>query len=511
MANGICISYFEVLYLVMDLNKKNPKIVLIGAGIMSATLGVFINQLIPDAQIDIYERLNKVGAESSDAWNNAGTGHSSFCELNYTPEKKDGSIDIEKALHIGSSFEVSKQFWAYLKETGMVSTKDPFINDIDHMSFVWGKDNVSFLKKRYQALKPYALFEDMLYSQSAEEITNWIPLLMNGRDPSQNLAATRMEIGTDVNFGGITRGMIQYLQTRGGVEIHLGHEIQDLTKINNGQWQIAIEDLNQNKNLIAVADFVFIGAGGGALPLMEKTDLNIAKGYGGFPVSGQWLRCNNKEVIDQHEAKVYGKAAVGSPPMSVPHLDTRIINGEKCLLFGPYAGFSTKFLKNGSYWDLPLSIEVHNIWPMLSAGVHNIDLTKYLVEQVLQSPEDRFAMLKKYYPEAVFKDWELEIAGQRVQIIKKDKAEGGVLKFGTEIVADEDGSMAALIGASPGASTSVSIMLDVLKISFPNEFQSQNWIDKIKLMIPSFGESLIEDRDLLIKTRDRTTGILKLE
>jgi malate dehydrogenase (quinone) len=495
----------------MDINNKNPKIVLIGAGIMSATLGVFIKQLMPDAQIDIYERLNKVGAESSDAWNNAGTGHSSFCELNYTPEKEDGSIDIEKALRIGSSFEVSKQFWAFLKETGMVSTKNPFINDIDHMSFVWGDANVSFLNKRYQALKSYPLFEDMKYSQDHDEIRNWIPLLMNGRDQSQNIAATRMEIGTDVNFGGITRGMIQYLQTCDGVEVHLGHEIQDLTKINNGQWQIAITDLNDDENLITVADFVFIGAGGGALPLLEKTDLDIAKGYGGFPVSGQWLRCNNKEVIDQHEAKVYGKAEEGSPPMSVPHLDTRIINGEKCLLFGPYAGFSTKFLKNGSYWDLPLSIEVHNIWPMLSAGVNNIDLTKYLIEQVMQSPEDRFAMLKKYYPEAVFEDWKLEIAGQRVQIIKKDKAEGGVLKFGTEIVADEDGSMAALIGASPGASTSVSIMLDVLKICFSNEFKSQNWIEKIKKMIPSFGESLITNRDLCLKTRERTTSILKLE
>ena len=490
---------------------KNPNIVLIGAGIMSATLGVFLKQLLPEAKISIYERLNKVGAESSDAWNNAGTGHSSFCELNYTPEREDGSIDIEKALRIGASFEISKQFWAYLKETGMVKTKRPFINDIDHMSLVWGDANVSFLDRRYRSLKPYALFEDMSYSTDHQEIQDWIPLMMNGRDPSQKIAATRMAIGTDVNFGGITRGMIKYLEASDGVELHLGHEIQDLTPINNGQWQVAVEDLNVHENKITVADFVFIGAGGGALPLLEKTGLEVAKGYGGFPVSGQWLRCNNEEVIAQHEAKVYGKADEGSPPMSVPHLDTRIINGEKCLLFGPYAGFSTKFLKNGSYWDLPLSIEVHNIWPMLSAGMQNIDLTKYLIQQVLQSPEDRFAMLQKYYPNAKFEDWELEIAGQRVQIIKKDKAEGGVLKFGTEIVADQDGSLAALLGASPGASTSVSIMLDVLKTCFPDQFLSKEWVHKIKEMIPSFGSSLVTDRALCLNTRARTTAILKLE
>jgi len=483
---------------------------LIGAGIMSATLGVFLKQLMPDATIAIYERLDKVGAESSDAWNNAGTGHSAFCELNYTP-MRDGEVDITKALKISESFEISKQFWAYLKENGHVRTGYPFINDIDHMSFVWGDKNIDFLKKRYNAMVQYGIFEDMKYSDDFKEVVDWVPLMMNGRDEKEKFAATRMEIGTDVNFGAITRGMIAYLETCDGVELHLGHEVDDLTHEKDGTWRIDVTDLDTDQEKTIQSDFVFIGAGGGALILLEKSDIPEGRGYGGFPVSGQFLMCENPEVVVQHEAKVYGKAATGSPPMSVPHLDTRMLDGKRSLLFGPYAGFSTKFLKNGSFMDLFLSIEVHNVWPMLSAGMHNIDLTKYLVGEVFQSPEDRFEALQQYYPEAKFEDWKLITAGQRVQIIKKDKTEGGALKFGTEIVSSEDKSIAALLGASPGASTSVSIMLDVLKICFPELMKSKEWYDKLVEMIPSYGRSLIENKELCRKTRDYTTDVLKLE
>lgn len=489
-----------------------PKsITLIGAGIMSATLGVFLKKLMPDVQLTIYERLDKVGAESSDAWNNAGTGHSAFCELNYTPDREDGSIDISKALRISEQFEVSKQFWAYLKSKGHLSPKTAFINDIPHMSFVWGEGNVEFLRKRYNALVDYPIFEDMMWSRDFEEMKAWMPLIMEGRDTMTPIAATRMAIGTDVNFGAITRGMIEYLQTCDGVEVLLGHEIQDIDQKKEGGWEVEVKNLETGDKFSNAADFVFIGAGGGALTLLEKSDIPESRGYGGFPVGGQWLRCTNPEVIKNHQAKVYGKAEEGSPPMSVPHLDSRMMNGERSLLFGPYAGFSTKFLKNGSYWDLPLSLEVHNIWPMLSAGMHNISLTKYLIEQVVQSPEDRFAALQKYYPDAKMEDWKLEIAGQRVQIIKKDEKEGGVLKFGTEIVTDENKTLAALLGASPGASTSVSIMINLLEKCFPNEIKSLEWQRQLKEMIPSYGRSLIKDGALLRKIRNKTTGILKLE
>lgn len=493
------------------MNTIPKKIVLIGAGIMSATLGVLLKKLMPDATIDIYERLDEIGAESSDAWNNAGTGHSAFCELNYTPENEDGSVNIDKALTIGEQFEVSKQFWAYLAESKLVSTEVPWINDIDHISFVWGAENVAFLKKRYAALIQSPLFEDMIYSEDRKQIAEWLPLMMRNRQIDEPLAVTRMEIGTDVNFGAITRNMIQYLQNSEGVTVHLHHEIQDLRQESDGSWHIHVEDLSTKVDSNVVADYVFIGAGGGSLILLEKADIPEGRGYGGFPVSGQWLRCDNPEVIAQHEAKVYGKASTGSPPMSVPHLDTRMMDGNKALLFGPYAGFSTKFLKKGSYWDLPLSIEMHNVWPMLSAGLHNIELTKYLVEQVFQSMDDRMDFLRLYYPEAKDEDWKLAVAGQRVQIIKKDDAEGGVLKFGTEVVTSGDGSMSVLLGASPGASTSVSIMLDVLAKSFPELISSEKWISSIREMIPTYGQSIKEDRELLQKTRSRTTAILKLD
>jgi len=489
--------------------KKN-NIVLIGAGIMSATLGVFLKRLMPDSTIHIYERMDKVAAESSAAWNNAGTGHSAFCELNYTPEFEDGSIDISKAIRIGSSFEVSKQFWAYLVENQLIETAFPFINDVPHMSFVWGKENIDFLRKRYNALIKYPLFDEMKYSEEMAQIKEWLPLMMEGRTDDEPIAVTRMDIGTDVNFGALTRGMIRYLETCDGVELHLGHEIQELTQIQDG-WIIDVENLETEDEFQVHAQFVFIGAGGGALPLLEKTDIPEADGYGGFPISGQWLKCENPEVVKRHEAKVYGKASEGSPPMSVPHLDKRQMGGKEALLFGPFAGFSTKFLKNGSYFDLPFSIDAHNIWPMLAAGYRNLDLTKYLIEQVTQSPEERFEALQKYYPTAKFEDWELAIAGQRVQIIKKDKEKGGALKFGTEIVTDKKGSMAALLGASPGASTSVAIMLDVLKKCYPEEMKSEEWKDTLKKMIPTYGQTIHDNPALCKATRARTTRILKLE
>ncbi|MDB4539270.1 malate dehydrogenase (quinone) [Saprospiraceae bacterium] len=495
----------------MDIKNTNKKIILIGAGIMSATLGVLLKKLMPDAQIQIFERLDKVATESSAAWNNAGTGHSAFCELNYTPSLEDGSIDMTKALRISQQFEESKQMWASLLMNGDIKSKRAFINDIDHMSFVWGEENVEFLRKRYETMVQFPIFEDMLYSEDPDTIRQWIPLMMENREKGTPVAATRMPIGTDVNFGLITKSMIRFLEYSDGVELNLAHEVSKIKQLEDGRWQVKSENLTTDKKRKDIADFVFIGAGGGTLRLLEKTDIPQARGYGGFPVGGEWLRCNNPEIIARHEAKVYGLAAVGAPPMSVPHLDTRMINGDRCLLFGPYASFSTKFLKNGSYLDLFLSLEVHNIRPMLSAGMNNIPLTKYLVSQVMQDKEDKFEYLKNYFPDAKFEEWDVEKAGQRVQIIKKDTEKGGVLKFGTEVVLNDDGSLSALLGASPGASTSVSIMLDLLNKCFPENSKSQEWQETIKGLIPSYGQSLVDNRELLNEIRGLTTRVLKLE
>ncbi|WP_255700573.1 malate:quinone oxidoreductase [Dyadobacter sp. CY343] len=511
--SGFCrpLTYYTLF--VMNTKKSSktstPDVVLIGAGIMSATLGVLLKKLNPAITISIFERLDRVTAESSDAWNNAGTGHSAFCELNYTPQLPDGSVETKKAVKIAESFEVSKEFWAHLVETGVIESPATFIYNIPHMSFVWGNENVDYLHKRYTALTSHHLFRGMEYTEDQEEIKSWIPLVMKGRDKNEKVAATRMQLGTDVNFGTLTRAMFNYLEEQEGVDLFLNHEVDDLTRKKDGSWMIEVKERDSRASRYVQTKFVFIGAGGGSLPLLEKSRIPEGKGFGGFPVSGQWLVCNKPEIIEKHQAKVYGKASVGSPPMSVPHLDTRMIDGQKALLFGPYAGFSTKFLKNGSYLDLPLSIKLNNIKPMLAAGIHNIPLTKYLIDQVRQSPEDRVEALRDYLPDAKLEDWDLLKAGQRVQVIKKDEKEGGVLEFGTEMVTAADGSLAALLGASPGASTSVSIMLELIARCFP-EAKSAEWQNEFKKMIPSYGQSLAKNEELAAKTRAWTTDVLHL-
>lgn len=489
---------------------EQPDVILIGAGIMSATLGVFLKELQPDCIIEIYERLDQPALESSDAWNNAGTGHSAYCELNYTP-LVDGKIDTKKAVHIAEQFQLSRQFWSYLIENKKLPSPDNFIHSVPHLSFVWGDENVAYLQKRYEALVKNPLFSTMQFSTDVDQLKAWMPLVMQDRNEDKKFAATYMPLGTDVNFGALTRNLFAYLETLDGITIHYNHEVKKIKQKKDNTWQLKVKDIVTGEKTKRKTKTVFIGAGGGSLLLLEKADIKEGEGYGGFPVSGQWLKCTNETIIAQHKVKVYGKATVGSPPMSVPHLDTRIINGKKELLFGPFAGFSTKFLKNGSYLDLIKSLEFDNIIPMLSAGWHNLPLTKYLVEQVMQSDEERIEALKEYFPNAKLDDWQLLDAGQRVQIIKKDKELGGILEFGTEVITTSDGSLACLLGASPGASTAVAIILEIVPKCFAKEMQSETWITKMKQIIPSFGYSLNDNPALCQAVIKKTSKTLNLE
>jgi len=467
--------------------------VLVGGGIMSATLAVLLRKLEPGWSVEIFERLDRAAAESSDAWNNAGTGHSGFCELNYTPQAEDGSVDVSKAIRIAEQYELSKQLWLSLVEAGELPPRDSFVRTVPHLSFVTGDDDVAYLEQRWAQLSRSPLFHAFELSEDPGQIAEWIPLVMEGR-AREPVAATRMPGGTDVNFGALARALLE------GHPLHCGHEVLDVRRADGG-WELDVRDVASGAARSVRARFVFIGAGGYSLSLLEKSGIPEARGYGAFPVSGQWLRCTNPDVIARHHAKVYGKAAVGTPPMSVPHLDTRWIDGERHLLFGPYAGITTKFLKEGSWLDLLKSIGIDNIVPVLRAGLSSFDLTQYLVGQALLSVEDRVELLRAFCPSAYEGDWELQIAGLRVQVIQRDANGGGVLKFGTEVVTSADGSIAALLGASPGASTAVAIMLELLERCFPERWRSPAWQSRCAALLPSFGRSLHADAALCRELR----------
>jgi malate dehydrogenase (quinone) len=490
---------------------KTVDVLLVGAGAMSSTLAMLLKQLDPTLKVCVVERLKTVAKESTDGWNNAGTGHAAYCEMNYTPEDEQGSVDVSKALSINAAFEMSLQFWSYLVNTSVLPDPSNFINRTPHLSFVWGEKNVDFLRERFQKLSQHHLFRGMEYSENIETLKEWMPLVMEGRDPEQPVAATYMSRGSDVDFGSLARYMMEDLQQKDDFELLLNHDVEDLKRSSQGGWSVLLEDRESSKKSRIRAGFVFLGAGGGALPLLQKSEIPESKGYGGFPVSGQWLVCSDTEVADKHHAKVYGKAAIGAPPMSVPHLDTRVINGKQALLFGPFAGFTTKFLKKGSIMDLPSSIRGNNLKPMMSVGMNNMDLTKYLISEVFQSDGARMDSLREYFPDAKDENWTLADAGKRVQIIKKDENGKGKLEFGTEIVASEDGSIASLLGASPGASTAVHAMVDVIERCFADRLESGDWKAKLKTMIPSYGESLIDDAKLLSDVRELTLSTLQLK
>ena len=489
---------------------EKTDVLLIGGGIMSASLGTMLEDVQPDWKQIMVEKLDAVALESSNGWNNAGTGHSANMELNYTPERADGTIDVSKALEINEAFMISRQFWTSQVKSGVLNNPHSFINSTPHMSFVWGDDNVNYLSKRYAALQKTTLFQGMKFSTDQDQIKQWAPLIIEGRDPKQKVAATWTPVGTDVNYGEITRQLTASLQKNNNFKLETSSEVTDFKRNGDNSWHVTIKDVKNGSERAIDAKYVFIGAGGGALKLLQKTGIPEADNYAGFPVGGSFLVTENPAITSRHLEKVYGQASVGAPPMSVPHLDARNLDGKRVVLFGPFATFSTKFLKNGSLFDLLGTTTTSNFMPMTHVGLDNFDLVKYLIGQVMLSDDDRFASLKEYYPDAKKEDWKLIQAGQRVQIIKKDADKGGVLKLGTEIVTDQQKTVAALLGASPGASTAAPIAINVMKKLFPEQFNSPEWQEKIHKVVPTYGQTLNGNTALTQKVWDDTAETLQL-
>jgi malate dehydrogenase (quinone) len=498
-------------------NTTEPDVILIGAGIMSATLGVLLKDAEPALTIAMFETLDDCAEESSNGWNNAGTGHAGYCELYFTPQRKDGSVDISKALEVNTEFDLSRQLWSFLVNKGAIPDPRAFIHPCPHMSFVWGAGNVAFLRQRFKEMSAHHCFYGMEYSEDRNKIADWAPLIMDGRDNKEPVAATRIITGSDVDYGALTHLLVKHLSDQPGFDVHYNRKVVGLDREDDGRWRVSVEDVLDGSVATASAKFVFIGAGGGAVPLLLKSKIPEGKGYGGFPVSGIWLRCDVDAVSHRHHAKVYGQAPVGSPAVTVPHLDTRIIGGKHSLLFGPYAGFSTRFLKHGSREDLFTSLTFDNIIPLLDVARDNFRWAEYLIGQVLESSSRQFATLKQMFPRAVKKDWKEAVAGQRVEIIKPHESNGwlkheeGELEIGTELVLAEDKSVAALLGASPGASTAASIAIGVLEKCFKDELTANRWLPKLKEIIPSYGESLIKDAALTRQVRADTAAVLHLD
>lgn len=488
--------------------ENRTDIVLVGGGIMSATLAAMLKEVQPDATVELFESLDGPALESSNALNNAGTGHAALCELNYTPQNSDGTVGITRALKVNTEFDLSRQFWAYMVRKGALGEPESFIHDVPHISFVRGGDDVSFLKKRFEAMSAHHCFKGMEYTEDHRQLAQWMPLIMEGRDPSEIVAATRMVTGTDVDFGAITRHLLDHLKAQPGVSLSYSHRVKDLHRTSDGRWNVTAKNTRTGESRTISTKIVFLGAGGGALGLLQKSGVDEGKGFAGFPVSGIFLKCDDGAIVDRHHAKVYGNAPVGAPPMSVPHLDSRFVDGKRSLLFGPYAGFSTKFLKSGSPADLFGSVKPDNFGPLLAVGRDNFDLTKYLIGQVLESKSHKYASLHDFFPKAQDDEWEFIVAGQRVQVIMPDKEKGGKLQFGTEIVSSGDGSLAAVLGASPGASVSVAIMLEVMKRLYASELPA--WKAKLTEMIPSYGRSIADDAELCSRVRADSAKALHL-
>jgi len=454
---------------------------------MSSTLGVMLKRLDPRLRIQIIEVTPDLAREASDGWNNAGTGHAGICEISYTPSKDEqGRVPIGRALRIFEQFEHSKQFWGSVTADGMVGAPGDFIHAVPHVCFVKGVEDVDFLQTRHAAMLEHHFFRGMTLTMDPPVIHQWAPLVMEGREPGP-VAATTGD-GTEVDYGLLARRLCGWLAEQEHCGIAAGWKVTKLRR-GSGEWHAWLRCAASGEERELRARFVFVGAGGGSLPLLQSTGLAEVAGLAGFPIGGQWMVCDEPSVCARHEAKVYGTTPPSSPSLGAGHLDVRRLSGRRQLLFGPFASWTTSFLKHTGRWsDLPLSIKPENLATLLRAGARNLPLVKYLIAQGLQSLEDRMAAVREFYPNAQPAQWRLVQAGIRVQTIRKENC--GAITFGTEVFSSADRSLAALLGASPGASVSVNIALEVIQTCLPHLLASSEGRERMRQMILTFDQDL---------------------
>lgn len=479
-------------------------VALIGAGIMSATLGTLLQQVEPGWSIAVFEARDGVAQESSDAWNNSGTGHSGFCELDYATARSDGSLDISKPIAVNEMFQVTRQFWTSLIASGRLPAAERFVHPTPHMAFVTGESHVAFVRAWHDTLTREPLFAGMGFSDDIRQIANWSRALTDGRGRAEPIAATFEASGTEVDYGTLARLLMDSMVAR-GAQLNLGHRVTKLAR-EGDRWRLT-HGSDAGTGTIR-ARFAFIGAGGGSLALLRSAGVREVAGHAGFPVSGKFLMTHDPQVVALHRVKAYGKADTGMPSIGATHLDHRTLDGREAVMFGPYAGFTPKFLKYGSRWDLPRSVRRDNLGPLLAVARDNPGLLRYLVGELTAPRDKQLRALKRLMPEARDADWRLVTAGQRLQIIRTGPAGRGQLHFGTELMTPPEGNLAALLGASPGASTAVPIMIDVLNRCFPGN--ADRWANPLRELVPSLGRELNTAHPWASAIRQRTAAALGL-
>ena len=464
-----------------------PDVVLIGSGIMSSTLAVMLKQLDPRLRIQMFEVTSELAREASDGWNNAGTGHAGICEISYTPERdQHGAVPITRALKIFEQFEHSKQFWGALAAAGVVGAPADFIHAVPHICFVNRADDVDFLQTRHAAMIKHHFFRGMELTNDPAVIHDWAPLVMEGRAPG-SVAAT-VGAGTEVDYGLLARRLCCWLTRQEDCGIAAGWKVTGLAR-GSGKWRVEVQCNATSEKRRLETRFVFVGAGGGSLPLLQSTGLAEVAGLAGFPIGGQWLVSDEPSICARHDAKVYGAPPPSSPSLGAGHFDVRRLNGRRQLFFGPFASWTPRFLKHtGRLSDLPLSIRAGNVCALLRTAIRNQSLVRYLVAQGLQTKRDRMEALREYYPNAQPEHWRVVEAGIRVQAIKKE--DRGALYFGTEVFSSAERSLAALLGASPGASVSVNVAFETIQTCLPHLLVGAEGLKRMRQMIPTFEHDL---------------------